>query len=140
MSTASKLFALLTSLFATALLTLVIVTPRGEADTPSIANPSVDKVEFRLLHEAVSGHQIIDGRHQEDVLRVASTIPASLQPALKGTKFVNGCHPWATKELGSCAFGTYDPEGWIAMTHTGMNGQTRSGFLLRRYGRARPQT
>ena len=112
MFTASKLLALLTSLFATVLLTLVIVAPRGEADTPSIDSPSVDKVDFRLLHEAVSGHQVVDGRYQEDVLEVASTIPASLQPALKGTKFVNGCHPWATKELGSCAFGTYDPEGW----------------------------
>ncbi|MEC9114123.1 MAG: hypothetical protein VX650_07190 [Actinomycetota bacterium] len=112
MFTASKLLALLASLFATVLLTLVIVTPRGEADTPSIDNPSVSKVDFRMLHEAVSGHQIIDGRHQEHVLQVANTIPAALQPALKGTKFVNGCHPWATKELDACAFGTYDPEGW----------------------------
>ena len=112
MFAASKLLAFLTSLFATVLLTLIIVTPRGEADTPSIGNPSVGKVEFRLLHEAVSGHQIIDGRHQKEVLRVVNTIPEALQPAVKGIEFVNGCHPWTTKELGSCAFGTYDAEGW----------------------------
>ena len=111
MFTASKLLALLTSLLATVLLTLVIVAPRGEAGTPSIDNPSIDGLDF-LSHHPVSGHQIIDGRHQEDLSEVASTIPAALQPALKGTEFVNGCHPWTTKELSSCAFGTYDPEGW----------------------------
>ena len=112
MFTASKILALLASLLVMALLTLIIVTPRGEADTPSISNASTNKVEFRLLHEAVSGHQIIDGQHQKEVLRVVNTIPEALQPALKGTEFVNGCHPWTTKELGSCAYGTYDPHGW----------------------------
>ena len=112
MSTASKLLAFLTALFATVLLTLVVVVPGGEAETPSPYDPVVDVPDFASLHEALSGHQIIDGRHQHDVLRVANTIPPALQPALKGTEFVNGCHPWTTKELGDCAFGTYDPEGW----------------------------
>ena len=90
MFAASKILALLASLLVMALLTLSIVTPRGEAHTPSIDNPSINKVEFRLLHEAVSGHQIIDGQHQKEVLRVVNTIPEALQPALKGPEFVNG--------------------------------------------------
>ena len=73
MFTASKILALLASLLVMALLTLIIVTPRGEADTPSI-----NKVEFRLLHEAVSGHQIIDGQHQKEVLQVVNTIPEAV--------------------------------------------------------------
>ena len=97
MFTASKLLAFLTSLFATVLLTLIIVTPRGEADTPSIGNPSVDTVGFRLLHEAVSGHQIIDGRHQKEVLRVVNTIPEALQPALKGTELLTAAIPGQPK-------------------------------------------
>ncbi len=112
MLTASKLLVFLTALFVTVLLALVIVAPRGEAETPGPSSPPIAALNFASFHEAISGHRIVDGQHQEEVLRVANTIPPELQPALKGTEFVNGCHPWTTKELGDCAFGTYDPAGW----------------------------
>ena len=112
MLTASKLLVFLTALFVTVLLALVIVAPRGEAETPDRRSPPIAALNFASFHEAISGHRIVDGQHQEEVLRVANTIPPELQPALKGTEFVNGCHPWTTKELGDCAFGTYDPAGW----------------------------
>ena len=112
MLTTSKLLVFLTALFVTVLLALVIVAPRGEAETPGPSSPPIAALNFASFHEAISGHRIVDGQHQEEVLRVANTIPPELQPALKGTEFVNGCHPWTTKELGDCAFGTYDPAGW----------------------------
>ena len=112
MLTTSKLLVFLTALFVTVLLALVIVAPRGEAETPGPSSPPIAALNFASFHEAISGHRIVDGHPQEEVLRVANTIPPELQPALKGTEFVNGCHPWTTKELGDCAFGTYDPAGW----------------------------
>ena len=112
MLTTSKSLVFLTALFVTVSLALGIAAPQGEAETPGPSSPHIAALNFASFHEAISGHQIVDGQHQEEVLRVANTIPPELQPALKGTEFVNGCHPWTTKELGDCAFGTYDPAGW----------------------------
>ena len=112
MLTTPKLLIFLTALFGTVLLALVIVAVRGEAETPGPGSPPITVLNFASFHEATSGSQIVGGQHQEEVLRVANTIPPELQPALKGIEFVNGCHPWTTKELGNCAFGTYDPAGW----------------------------
>jgi len=112
MLTTSKSLVFLAALFVTVLLAVVIAAPQGEAETPGPSSPHIAALNFASFHGAISGHQIVDGQHQEEVLRVANTIPPELQPALKGTEFVNGCHPWTTKELGDCAFGTYDPAGW----------------------------
>ena len=112
MLTASKLLVSITALFVTFLLALVIVAPQGQAETPGPSSQPIDAVNFASFHEAISGRQIVGGQHQKEVLRVANTIPPELQPALKGTEFVNGCHPWTTQELGDCPYGTYDPAGW----------------------------
>jgi hypothetical protein len=118
MLTASKLLAFLTALLVMVLLALVIVVPRGEAESPDPRNPSIATLDStstagrRTDASDPEGVATPYGYYAEEVLRVASTIPTSLQPALKGTDFVNGCHPWTTKELGHCAFGTYDPAGW----------------------------
>jgi hypothetical protein len=118
MLTASKLLAFLTALLVMVLLALVIVVPRGEAESPDPRNPSIATLDStstagrRTDASDPEGVATPYGYYAEEVLRVASTIPTSLQPALKDTDFVNGCHPWTTKELGSCAFGTFDPAGW----------------------------
>ena len=108
----SKLVPLLTAVSITALLAMVLVVRIGHAEPKPIDALAAGRINYSTLRDATSGHATIDGRYQEHVLAVANTIPARLQPALKGTDFINGCHPWSTKQLGDCAYGTYDPEGW----------------------------
>ena len=59
-------------------------------------------------------YQGVEGGYQNYIENVATTIPEELLPAIKGLTFVNGCHPWSTKELRACAYGTFDPTGWDA--------------------------
>ncbi len=71
-----------------------------------------ESVRLTTLRKAVSGYGSVDGRYQEEVIEVASTIPPKLGAALKGVEFINGCHPWMTRKLNDCPYGTYDPAGW----------------------------
>ena len=88
------------------------VTPAEASDqTVTVPAPEVPIKSF--------GYQGVEGGYQNHIENVASTIPAQLQPALKGVTFVNGCHPWSTKELSACAYGTFDPAGWDADNSSG---------------------
>ena len=95
------------SLVATILLIPVLVGVAKDADAVGTAITPPPTVPINSF-----GYDGVQGEHQGRIERVVNTIPARLQPALKGVTFINGCHPWAAQELGNCAFGTFDPAGW----------------------------
>ncbi len=91
------------SLLPSLLLAMCLAACGGSNTTPDISvNP----------FEPNSGYGFVSTEYQERIQEAAGNLPTQLQPAIRDITFVNGCHPWATKVIGKCAFGTFDAEGW----------------------------